>query len=421
MLKAVRISLIGSVTLFLVYSVAFVDTTHGQTGTLVPYDAPTQVTSPSAGFHGASTPNFPPVIGNPGPFGVANNPNDVGWIMNSVNEIFTVDFRTPQAINSFRAYSVYDGAARGGEWLVEHSDDGNNFSSTDGGPVQYTTMDNGGVDDVGDPMGPGNFGGWYEYTFNLTSHRHQYWRLSETGAGIVQGHSPRTGEVEFYSQSFVPSDVLEWRLNDAGSWADSGNWTPGGGPPGLTTQTARFGTHANITGPTTAVTNSAVTVNRVEFENATHNYAVAGLGSVNLLTNTTTAASPSIGVLAGDHEFQVRVNLQDDTFLSVASDSSLDFNHKLSLDGNTLIKTGEGTVVFNNNLVSGGGGSVSCEQGNCIGTGTIAGDLNNGGGTVSPGNLSAVASVPEPSSVVLLTSGLALASLLGNLGHSVRR
>ena len=60
--------------------------------------------------------------------------------------------------------------------------------------------------------------------------------------------------------------------------------------------------------------------------------------------------------------------------------------------GNTLTKTGVGTLAINNNVLT-GGGTVNCEQGTCSGTGTIGGDLNNGGGTISPGNSSRVLTV----------------------------
>jgi len=83
------------------------------------------------------------------------------------------------------------------------------------------------------------------------------------------------------------------------------------------------------------------------------------------------------------------------------------FNHQVDLNGNTITKSGAGTLAFNNNLSTGTGGTVNCEEGSCIGTGTINGNLFNGG-TVSPGNASAVSAVPEPSTLLLLTSGMVL-------------
>ena len=158
------------------------------------------------------------------------------------------------------------------------------------------------------------------------------------------------------------------------------------------------------------VTNSAVTVNRVQFDNAAHSYAVGGLGSVNLLEDTTNSTLPSIDVSAGNHEFQARVSLEADTTINVAAGSSLQFNHQLDLDGNTLTKTGLGTVTFNNILVTGSGGSLMCELGGCFGNGTINGDVVNNGGVVSPGsaNANGAAVVPEPTSVLLFSVGLAL-------------
>ena len=257
----------------------------------------------------------------------------------------------------------------------------------------------------------GGYGGWYPFSFNGSQNAHQYWRINQTNGNSLNGHLPRVGEIEFYATGkFVPPTTLEWNTNDVGSWNDITNWEPSGGPPSTTQQTAPFGTVANITGPTTTVTNSTVTVNRVEFENATHSYAVAGLGSVNLLENINNGTPPSFDVLAGNHEFQVRVNLDADTSLDTASNSSLQFNHQLDLGGNTLTKTGLGTVTFNNDLVTGPSGGVMCEEGICAGIGTINGDVVNLGGTLSPGNVNVngVAGVPEPTSVLLFSAGLVL-------------
>ena len=70
-----------------------------------------------------------------------------------------------------------------------------------------------------------------------------------------------------------------WAADGVGNWETSGNWTP--------RQILNDPRHevifsTGITGPTTAVTNFPLTVNRIEFNNATHSFSVGGLGSVNL-------------------------------------------------------------------------------------------------------------------------------------------
>jgi len=193
----------------------------------------------------------------------------------------------------------------------------------------------------------------------------------------------------------TPGPFFEWTENNLGSWTTNANWDSVG-HPNSSKQTARFGNNVNITGPTTAVVSSAVTVKRIEFENATHSYAVAGLGSVNLSADTGNGNLPSIDVVAGNHEFQARVNFLDDALLNVESNSSLAFNTEVNLNGKMIFKTGPGTLAFNNYFSSGTGG-----------TGTTNGDLVNNS-IVSPGNPSGATAVPEPSSWILFASGLVL-------------
>lgn len=404
----------------------FTDSGHAQSlGTLVPYDA-NDVTN--IGLRGNYiNPQVPPAHeliapANPTPYGTVNNLVNQGWIMSNTGVIFEADFNSPEAITSLRAYSTYTGSVgqmnggRGGDWLIEHSDNGMNWSTTHGGTFNFVTTFEGGTKDDGvtPETGGGGYGGWYPFSFNASEAPYRYWRINQTNGNTLGGHPPRVGEVEFYSTAnFVPPTLLEWNINDTGNWNNLNNWQPFGGPPSTTKQTARFGSNANILGPTTAVTNSAVTINRVEFENATHSYAVAGLGSINLQESTVESTLPSIGVLAGTHEFQIRVNLGSDTLIDTAADTSLQFNHQLKLGGNTITKTGLGTVTINNNLVT-GSGTLVCQEGVCGGNGTINGNLMNPEGTVSPGppsHVSGVAGVPEPASALLISIGFALLAI----------
>ena len=158
------------------------------------------------------------------------------------------------------------------------------------------------------------------------------------------------------------------------------------GPPGVgnlrANTTATFS--GAISGPTTVVTDATVTVNRIDFINTDHSYAVGGLGSINLTATTDAAmANPAISVL-GTHEFQAGIDLHNATTVNVGSDSTLTFNNALNLNGNTLTKTGTGTVVVNNRL-NNGGGMIDIAEGAVSGSGTIGGNVDNGG-TIAPGN-----------------------------------
>ena len=185
--------------------------------------------------------------------------------------------------------------------------------------------------------------------------------------------------------------VRTWANDASGDWNSNTNWL-NGPAPNANIDGAIFG--SAITSPETVFTDSAVTVESIQFgvlddSGATQSYAIAGQGSVNLDSN---ASTPSIDVIDGTHQFQTVVNLLGPTNVSVAASSSLALNNVLSLNGNTLTKTGAGTLSINNQL-SGGGGSISAIAGVIGGSGMIASDLNNEGATVAPGNSPGMLSV----------------------------
>ena len=182
----------------------------------------------------------------------------------------------------------------------------------------------------------------------------------------------------------VTETSFAWNLEGLGDWNNQRSWTPGGGPPNNQNVTAVFGTRA-ITGPTTVVTEQPVTVNRIEFDNTTHGYAVAGLGNVNLTATTTEPSKNSSISALGTHEFQAPVKLHSSTTVDVGTSSSLVFNNALDLSGSTLSKTGIGTMSIRNNLIT-SGGTLNILEGTVSGNGTVGGDLNNTDGTIAPGN-----------------------------------
>ena len=204
--------------------------------------------------------------------------------------------------------------------------------------------------------------------------------------------------------------VFEWTTNDLGSWGSSKNWAPDttnlehGAIPNKNSHTAIFGDA--ISAPTSVVTHDPVTVNRIQFDNASNNYAIGGWGSVNLVSTTTPEPVPPTMDVTGTHEFQLEVNLQNSAEVNITSDSLLSFNNAFNLGGNTLTKTGAGTLAINNQLTT-AGGSVNVQEGTVSGVGTIGGDVVVDGGTISPGNSASVQSaVPEPATAWLLVLGL---------------
>ena len=217
---------------------------------------------------------------------------------------------------------------------------------------------------------------------------------------------------------FTLPDGNDWLQPGLGEWSDDANWKAaeqGAGAPNDNTRKARFGDI--IQSPQTVAVNSDVTVNSIEFNNP-NTYAIAGPGSVNI-DGGSSSISVTGGEAAGDHQFQVAVNLMSDVTIDVAAGSSLAFNNVLNLNGNTLTKTGEGLVAVNNVLNSGGGMILGVE-GILGGNGVLSGDLTNRSGIVSPGaqraslgSQNVIADVPEPNACFLLVMGL--------LGLTVRR
>ena len=222
-------------------------------------------------------------------------------------------------------------------------------------------------------------------------------------------------EVQFFGSGSVgpPPTIFEWRTDGTGEWDTNSNWSPSSATPTTKQRTAVFG--EMISRPTTVVTNVPITVNQVEFNNPTHRYGVAGLGSVNLEADTG-GGLPSVAVMQGNHQFQVNVNLQDDTLADISSGASVEFNNRLNLMGKMLTKTGDGDLAINN-ILNAGGGTVNVLAGSVSGGGTVGGDLDNSGGTVAPGNSAGAPSqVPEPATWLLLGIGL-----VGFLGYLRRR
>ena len=215
--------------------------------------------------------------------------------------------------------------------------------------------------------------------------------------------TPAQIEAHFQAGNTGPptSLVRTWNKNGTGDWNVGGNWVPAVVPDTLN-NTAVFSDATSA--PTTVVADTPITVGAIEFDHDI-TYAIAGTGGVSLEANSL-PGSPWIRADQGAHEFQTRVQLLDDTTVNVATDAVLEFDNDLLLNGNTLTKSGFGTVSINN-VLNAGGGTVNCQQGTCGGVGTIGGDLNNVGGTVSPGNSpGALAAVPEPGSAVLIGLGL---------------
>ena len=208
--------------------------------------------------------------------------------------------------------------------------------------------------------------------------------------------------------TLIPPVDFTWNVNASGDWTQTTNWSSG--VPGTNNtvnanQTVTFG--PIIDSRRTVFTDSDVTVRAITFNNS-NSYNVSGHGSISLVQGTAAGlpTESNITVSEGSHQFQAPVILQNDTSLDVGSEATLTFNNALNLNNNDLTKTGVGTLVINNVLGT-GGGTLNCEEGFCTGSGTVNGNVNNSGGTISPGNSSgSLSAVPEPAAWFLLLLGM---------------
>ena len=180
--------------------------------------------------------------------------------------------------------------------------------------------------------------------------------------------------------------TCSWITNGTGSWNAIDHWRINNVPgiPDSNAEGAILG--GAISSSTTVVIDTDTVINSIQIDNG-NSYVVAGSKTLSLEAGT--PGNPSIDVVGQaspvTHEFQVRSTLNNATTVSVGSNATLEFNNRLDLGGNTLTKTGPGTISVNN-VLNAGGGSLECNEGTCAGSGTVDGNLNNSGGTVSPGN-----------------------------------
>ena len=190
--------------------------------------------------------------------------------------------------------------------------------------------------------------------------------------------------------------VSTWTSPASGSWHDGQNWNKDvpNNSADEKDYTAVFSD--SINSPRVVLTESDVTVRTVRFDHD-ETYAISGLGTINLESGSVAEGyNASLEVEQGEHQFQAPVKLHSPTDLSVSAVASLTFNGALDLNGNTLTKTGDGTVTINNRLLSGGGtvsGAVIGAAGTIGGDGTIRGDVDNSGATIAPGNSAGVLTI----------------------------
>ena len=143
------------------------------------------------------------------PYGFSNNASDVGWIWYN-GDNFTVDFLTAEAVDTFRVWSVYAGGERGATWEILSSDNGTTFTHETN--FTYDTSVGGGVND--DNSTRSDYAGWCSVSFNVVGNAHRYWQVLDAGALV--NHSPRSAEVQFFSQTATVPEPSSFALLSLG-------------------------------------------------------------------------------------------------------------------------------------------------------------------------------------------------------------
>ncbi len=204
--------------------------------------------------------------------------------------------------------------------------------------------------------------------------------------GVLALYNPASGpntvdffidDISYTASPPVPDPTnYQWKLDGPGDWNVDENWDLGYAP--LNTHTTVFG--STINRPSTVFTETNVTTNGVRF-NSEYTYGIAGAPG----TSLTLQGDASIQIDQGTPEFQLPVNLAAATTIDAAADSSITFENVFNLNGNTATKTGDGTMVLNNNA-STGTGSLEVQGGTLSGAGKLSGDLTVlTGATTAPG------------------------------------
>ncbi len=224
-----------------------------------------------------------------------------------------------------------------------------------------------------------------------------------------------SSDIGFEMRIFVPGTARPWGGDFSGDWDDATNWSFG---VPAANQFAVFDAYNAVH---TIWTNSAQTVDGVQFEdNNTHN--IAGTGSINLGDGGLNALSgdPNDPVTplptAGQHEFQVRVNLNSNVDALIEEGSSITFNNRLNLNGRTLNKGGDGDLLVRNTDNS-GDGTINVSEGVLGGGGKVSGSVNLSGGSLAPSGSvvqSAFSNKLEITGDANVTAGGATLAVFGN-------
>ena len=168
------------------------------------------------------------------------------------------------------------------------------------------------------------------------------WTRALSSGKIAQISNSVIGDSE------IPPTQFTWHTDNSGNWNDGGNWSFGG-PPGANYHAAIFGDVTST--PRIVFTETDITVRSIQFDHDVA-YGIAGISSIYLESGSVgEGVNASVQVHQGTHQFLAPVQLNSLTEVRVSDLGELIFNHRLDLNGQTLMKTGRGTMSIRNDLV----------------------------------------------------------------------
>ncbi len=204
----------------------------------------------------------------------------------------------------------------------------------------------------------------------------------------------------------------------SGNWSNPANWNPGT-PPNAAGAVAEF--LGNATQNRTATVDSPITVGTILFDNAAHDFTLAGSGGHSITMNSLSGAA-AITVNHGSHEISAPIALASDTTVTAVSATDA-----LTLSGNVggaggLTLAGSGALFLSGENSYDGGttvdsGALYATDSEALPDGT---SLTVGAGgmlifdptaAAAPAAGFAATTVPEPGTAALLVVGAGFAAL----------
>jgi hypothetical protein len=182
-------------------------------------------------------------------------------------------------------------------------------------------------------------------------------------------------EIHFGMQQY------QWAATGGGSWHTASNWLPNNSPNSSYARVLLTGATASTADISV---DQATTVAIIDIDGGT-DYRITGQGgSANLDLQQNFEDASEINVTAGDHVFDIPVNVGGNMDIAISSGASLSLDDTFVFHGKTVTKKGDGALNINDNTNS-GFGTLRLDDGMLGGSGDINGDLVASGGVIAPG------------------------------------